>query len=197
MGVSWAYKCYSALVEHSTRNPEFKGWNPASDGSRQGILKGEVSLYHWPPVWLVRNQLYDNWHFWLLFAKQTIPNQSNRRSTVHWYFPLQYSLLQWRDNSKRAMNFYWRGKIKTVGLLILTRLDQLLFENMLLLFNKTSYLYEEFNCTVPSPFSEGSLKTVSVKGLLWNLPRASYIRTRMSNLPRKLTQVSSIDLKRD
>ncbi len=28
----------------------------------QGILKGEVSLYHWPPVWLVWNQLYDDWH---------------------------------------------------------------------------------------------------------------------------------------
>ncbi len=25
----------------------------------QGILKGEVSLYHWPPVWLVWNQLYE------------------------------------------------------------------------------------------------------------------------------------------
>jgi hypothetical protein len=37
-----------------------------------GILKGKVSLYHWPPVWLVWNQLYDNWHF---FAKQTNPNQ--------------------------------------------------------------------------------------------------------------------------
>jgi hypothetical protein len=29
----------------------------------QGILKGEVSLYHWPPVWLVWNQLYDNRQF--------------------------------------------------------------------------------------------------------------------------------------
>ncbi len=27
--------------------------------SIQGILKGEVSLYCWPPVWLVWNQLYD------------------------------------------------------------------------------------------------------------------------------------------
>ncbi len=36
----------------------------------QGILKGEVSLYHWPPVWLVWNQLYDNWNFLLLFAKE-------------------------------------------------------------------------------------------------------------------------------
>ncbi len=32
----------------------------------QGILKGD---YCWPPVWL------------------DIPNQSNRRSTVQWYFP--------------------------------------------------------------------------------------------------------------
>jgi hypothetical protein len=30
----------------------------AKDSSDQGILKGEISLYHWPPVWLVRNQLY-------------------------------------------------------------------------------------------------------------------------------------------
>jgi hypothetical protein len=44
------------------------------------ILKGEVSLYCWPPVWLVWNQLYDNnWQFLFLFAKQTNPNQSNRR----------------------------------------------------------------------------------------------------------------------
>jgi len=54
----------------------------------QGILKGEVSLYCWPPVWLVWNQLYDNWQFLFLFAKQTNPNQSTRRSTVQWYFPL-------------------------------------------------------------------------------------------------------------
>jgi hypothetical protein len=54
----------------------------------QVILKGEVSLYHWPPVWLVWNQLYDNWQFLFLFAKQTNPNQSNRRLMVQWYFPL-------------------------------------------------------------------------------------------------------------
>ncbi len=52
----------------------------------QGILKGEVSLYRWPPVWLVWNQLYDNWQF--LFAKRINPNQSNRRTMVLWYFPL-------------------------------------------------------------------------------------------------------------
>ncbi len=54
----------------------------------QGILKGVVLLYHWPPVWLVWNQLYDNWQFLFLFAKPTNPNQSNRRSMVQWYFPL-------------------------------------------------------------------------------------------------------------
>ncbi len=45
---------------------------------RQGILKGEVSLYHWPPVWLVWNQLYDNWQILFLFAKQTNPNQTSQ-----------------------------------------------------------------------------------------------------------------------
>ncbi len=58
----------------------------------QGILKGEVSLYCWPPVWLVWNQLSAYRQFLFLFAKQANPNQSNRRSTVQWYFPLQYSL---------------------------------------------------------------------------------------------------------
>jgi hypothetical protein len=61
---------------------------------RQGILQGEVSLYHWPPVWLVWNPLYDNWQFLFLFPKHTNPNQSNRRSMVQWYFPLQYSLFE-------------------------------------------------------------------------------------------------------
>ncbi len=60
----------------------------------QGILKGEVSLYHWPPVWLVWNKLYVNWHYFLfLFAKQTNPNQSNRRSMVQWY---RYFSIPWK-----------------------------------------------------------------------------------------------------
>ncbi len=37
----------------------------------QGILKGEVSLYCWPPVRLIWNQLYDNWQLLFLFAKQS------------------------------------------------------------------------------------------------------------------------------
>ncbi len=71
--------------------------NKCSGGSQdccieQILLKGEVSLYQWPPVWLVWNQLHDYWQILFLFAKQTNPNQSNRRSTVQWYFPLQYFL---------------------------------------------------------------------------------------------------------
>ncbi len=58
----------------------------------QGILKEEVSLDRWRPVWLVWNQLYDNRQFLFLFSKQTIPNQSDR-STERWYFPLYYSLI--------------------------------------------------------------------------------------------------------
>ncbi len=57
-------------------------WAVVTDTTIQGILKREVSLYHWPPVWLVWNQPYDNWQFLFLFAKQTNPNQSDRRSMV-------------------------------------------------------------------------------------------------------------------
>ncbi len=35
----------------------------------QGILKVEVSLYGWPPVWLVWNQLHDNWQFFVFICK--------------------------------------------------------------------------------------------------------------------------------
>ncbi len=38
--------------------------------SVQGILKREVSLYHWPPVWLVWNQLHDNWQFSFYFQNR-------------------------------------------------------------------------------------------------------------------------------
>ena len=72
---------FEDVVFHSSR---LQSYPQISD---QGILKGDVSLYHRPPVWLVWNQQYDNWQFLLIFAKQTNPNRSNRRSTVLWYFP--------------------------------------------------------------------------------------------------------------
>jgi len=46
----------------------------------QGILKGEVSLYGWPPVWLAWNQLYDNWQFLFLFAKQVMQTGGQQHS---------------------------------------------------------------------------------------------------------------------
>jgi hypothetical protein len=40
--------------------------------SDQGILKAEVSLYGWPPDWMVCNQLHDNWQFLFLFENRLI-----------------------------------------------------------------------------------------------------------------------------
>jgi hypothetical protein len=86
---------------------EMSTWCPI-----QGILKGDVSLYHWPPVWLVWNQLYDYWQFLFLFAKQTNPNQSNRMSMVQWYFPLVFPAL-----SLRTLPPLWRHQmnLKAIG----------------------------------------------------------------------------------
>ncbi len=38
----------------------------------QGILTGGVSLYCWPPVWLVWNQLYGNLQWFFYFQKRLI-----------------------------------------------------------------------------------------------------------------------------
>ncbi len=62
----------------------------------QGILKGEVSLYRWPPVWLVWYQLYDNWQFLFLFAKQTNPNQTGGR----WYSDTSPLSIPWFHDRK-------------------------------------------------------------------------------------------------
>jgi hypothetical protein len=40
--------------------------------SHQGILNGEVSLYYWPPVWLVLIKLYDNWHFLFIILQNRL-----------------------------------------------------------------------------------------------------------------------------
>jgi hypothetical protein len=73
----------------------------------QGILKGEKSLYCWPPVWLVWNQLYDYWQFLFLCAKQTNSNLSNRRSTVQWYFPFNIPWLGKHCNSHLACRYHY------------------------------------------------------------------------------------------
>ncbi len=53
----------------------------------QGILKEEVSLYCWPPVWLVWITLFCKYKQKLSVVIQLILNQSNRRSMVQWQSP--------------------------------------------------------------------------------------------------------------
>jgi hypothetical protein len=52
-----------------------------------------------------------------------------------------------------------RGRLSTGPLLVLTSPDQLLLKPIMLslLFNKTSHLHEEINCTEYSLYSKGSL----------------------------------------
>ncbi len=59
-----------------------------------GIIKGGVSLYHWPLVWLVWNQLYDNWLFCfylqnrLIQTSKTGGQQYSDTSpfSIHWLY---------------------------------------------------------------------------------------------------------------
>ena len=70
------------------RAPWFVPWRWFMVEKEQEILKGEVSLYCWPPVWLVWISLFCKLKQKLSVVLQLIPNQSNRRSTVEWYFLL-------------------------------------------------------------------------------------------------------------
>ncbi len=81
-----ATKANMAFVKFAKKSVKATAIVFITDGCHQGILKGEVSMYCWP-VWLVWNQQYDNGQCLFLFTKQTNPNQSDRRSTVQWYFP--------------------------------------------------------------------------------------------------------------
>jgi hypothetical protein len=74
------YCCHLFLVVMLLLYPTLLLIQMSKCQAEQGILKGRVSLYCWPPVRLVWNQLYDNLQFLFLLAKQTNLNQSNRRS---------------------------------------------------------------------------------------------------------------------
>jgi hypothetical protein len=77
----------------------FKGntkWSPMRARNarliNQGIPKREVSLYCWPPVWLVWNQLYDYWQFLFFIFKtdQSKPAKQEVNGTTilpHLVFP--------------------------------------------------------------------------------------------------------------
>jgi len=75
-----------------------------AEGGRagQGILKGELSLFCWPPVWLVWNQLYDNWQFLFLFAKHAI---QTGQTGGQWYSDTPFSIPwtgTWIDNDDHS-----------------------------------------------------------------------------------------------
>jgi hypothetical protein len=62
--------------------------------SSAGNTEGEVSLYCWPPVWLVWNQLYDNWQFLFYLQNRLIKTSltgGQQYGTVN-FSPLQDSL---------------------------------------------------------------------------------------------------------
>jgi len=58
----------------------------------QGILNGEVSLYSWPPVWLVWNHLYDYWQFLLLMQNRLI--QTSQKGGK-WYSDTSPLIIPW------------------------------------------------------------------------------------------------------
>ncbi len=78
---SWKYlinlrkflKFYNVFTKYQNGSliapPPLPPPRPLLSNLKQGTLKGEVSLYHWPPVWLVCYQLYDNWQFFVFICK--------------------------------------------------------------------------------------------------------------------------------
>ncbi len=61
----------------------------------------------------------------------------------------------WSDletrKTREARNSYWKGRISTIYLLVLTSSDQLLFIPKKYSLHETSYLNKELNCTMPWP----------------------------------------------
>ncbi len=87
-------------------------------GEMQGILKGEVSLFHWPPVWLVWISLFCKQKQKLSVVIQLIPNQSNRRSMVQRYPTLVFLVkcsffVTWATGSENFCQ--WLGKRRKSG----------------------------------------------------------------------------------
>jgi hypothetical protein len=79
----------------------------------------------------------------------------------------------------KPVNPYWKGRIGTVDLLILTCSDQLLHLLKIhsFFFYKTSYINEEVNCTQPSP---------SVR-----VSAASVTREKVSNVDFRLSEIEA------
>jgi hypothetical protein len=69
----------------------------------------------------------------------------------------------------KAGKSYWRGRLSTVDLLVITSLDEHLYiENMIYFLNKTTNLNEEVNCTESSPL-------ISIPYPRWQLSGVNYV----------------------
>ncbi len=77
----------------------------------QGILKGEVSLYHWPPVGLVCNQLYDKLTIFVFYLQNRLIQTSQTEG--QWYSDTSSFSIPWFDYPENfAINEQssWRRK---------------------------------------------------------------------------------------
>jgi len=89
--------------------------------------------------------------------------------------------------SEWAGNPYWRGRISTIELLILTSSNQLLFVLKLCIYNlfyETSYLNKEVNCTEPFPLVEDFPGVSSVVKQLFTKDR--HVSWQMESLVFKI-----------
>ncbi len=130
MPLCWMPLCWMSLCCMSWRR---------FDKNSQGILKGEVSLYCIPPVWLVWNQLNDNWQFLFLLAKQANPKPSNRRSTVQWYFPFS---IPWIRKHMTSLYVLFQSPIKNCIFIWIWdwEMEQLIFSSSLIIEGATEKL---------------------------------------------------------
>jgi hypothetical protein len=83
----------------------------------------EVSLYRWPPVWLVWNHLHDNWQFCFYLQNRLIQTS---QTGGHWYSDNSTFSIPWW-NISRHRDPLLKEKISTADHLVLSSSDQQLF----------------------------------------------------------------------
>ncbi len=77
----------------------------ATTFAASGNTKGVVSLYHWPPIWLVWNQLYGNCPFLFLLTKQNNPNQTGGQ----WYNDTSPFSIPWLHDRECKRRLTWNS----------------------------------------------------------------------------------------
>ncbi len=85
---TWFFK-YTNFSHTHTHNPTSHTYSMYTH-TQTAHRGGEVSMYHWPPVWLVWNQLYDNWQFLFSFANRLIQTSQTGGQQYTNTFPLVF-----------------------------------------------------------------------------------------------------------